>query len=155
MGRERLASSGRDAARAALSGMLGSVAFSLEMWLDLRLVRYRFDDFTLLGRPFSSDARLWCPLGAGLHLLNGAVFGMAYARVRRFLPGPGWLRGVLYAEGLNLLLWPLMLLVDRYHPARRTGVLAPAWSLANYAVNVLRHLAYGAVLGYAYESRGE
>lgn len=141
--------------RGALAGMIGSVAFALVMALDLRLVRYQFNDFTLLGRVFSRDRRVWQPLGAALHLANGAAFGAYYAPVRRLLPGPDWLRGVMYAEGLNLLLWPLMLLVDRYHPARRTGELAPAWSRRNYAVNVLRHLAYGAVLEWVYRPHGD
>lgn len=155
MDSDKLMGLSREAGRAALAGMLGSVAFSLEMCLDLRLVRYSFDDFMLLGRPFSPDARLWRPLGAGLHLLNGAVFGMAYAAIRRFLPGPGWLRGIIFAEVLNLLLWPLMLLVDSYHPASREGTMAPAWSRTNYLVNFLRHLAYGSVLGWVYKPRGE
>lgn len=138
---------------AALAGAAGSVAYAAEMWLDLRLVRYRFDDFTLLGRPLARDPRAWPALGAGIHLLNGAVMGLLFAMIRRYLPGPGWLRGLLFAQLENLLLWPLMPLVDRYHPARRDGVLAPAWSRMSLLVAVLRHAAYGITVGCLYSPR--
>ncbi len=141
---------GQEAARGAAAGLLGSLAYSAEMWLDLRLVRYRFNDFTLLGRPFSSSPRIWLPFGATLHLINGMLVGRLYAGVERLLPGPGWLRGVLFAQAENALLWPLMLLVDRCHPGRRDGTLAPAFTLPSYLVAVLRHLAFGFVLGWVY-----
>ncbi len=141
---------GQEAARGATAGLLGSLAYSAEMWLDLRLVRYRFNDFTLLGRPFSSNPRIWLPVGATIHLINGMLVGRLYAGVERLLPGPGWLRGVLFAQAENLLLWPLMLLVDRCHPGRRDGSLAPAFTLLSFCVAVLRHLAFGFVLGRAF-----
>ncbi len=132
-----------------MAGLLGSPAYSAEMWLDLRLVRYRFNDFTLLGRPFSSNPRVWLPVGATVHLINGMLVGRLYAGVERLLPGPGWLRGVLFAQAENLLLWPLLLLVDRYHPGRQDGELAPGFTLPSYCVAVLRHFAFGFVLGWA------
>lgn len=138
---------------AVLAGVAGSVAYALEMGLDLRFVRYRFNDFALLGRPLSRDPRMWPALGAGVHMLNGVVMGLLFARVRRYLPGPGWLRGLLFAQLENLLLWPLMPLVDRYHPARRDGLLAPAWSRMSLLVAVLRHAAYGIAVGCLYSPR--
>jgi hypothetical protein len=138
---------------AVLSGVAGSVAYALEMGLDLCLLRPGFNDFTLLGRPLSRDPRAWPALGAGVHLLNGAAMGVLYARVRRFLPGPGWLRGLLFAQAENLLLWPLMPLVDRCHPARREGMLAPAWSRTSFVAAVLRHAAYGVSVGVLYSPR--
>lgn len=110
-------------------------------------MRYRFNDFTLLGRPFSTRRRVWLLVGAALHLLNGSAVGVIFASVCQFFPGPGWLRGLLFAQLENLLLWPLMPLVDRYHPGRWEGELAPAWSRRSFAVAVLRHLAYGLILG--------
>ena len=139
-----------DLRRAALAGVLGSCAYVLEMWLDLRLVRYRFNDLLLLGRPFGARRSVWSTAGAGVHLLNGGLMGCVFALVRGVLPGPGWVRGILFAQIENLALWPLMLLVDRYHPARREGELAPGWSRRSYLVAFLRHLAFGAALGVAY-----
>jgi hypothetical protein len=120
------------------------------MWADLRFVRYPFNDFTLLGRPFTSRPRVWPLVGAAVHHVNGALLGAAFASVRPRLPGPGWARGALYAQAENLLLWPLMLVVDRYHPARHEGELAPGWSRRSFLVASLRHLAYGATLGALY-----
>ncbi|MDP9378848.1 MAG: hypothetical protein M3Q29_01625 [Chloroflexota bacterium] len=82
----------------AWAGLTGSVAYALAMWLDLRLVRYRFNDFTLLGRPFSTRRRVWLLVGAALHLLNGSAVGVIFASVCQFFPGPGWLRGLLFAQ---------------------------------------------------------
>ena len=142
-----------DAVAGALAGLAGAVAYAAEMWLDLRLIRYRFDDFALLGRPLSRRRRVWLPLGVALHGLNGALLGALFPFARGFFPGPGWLRGVLYAQMENALLWPLMPLVDRLHPARREGELAPAWSRSGFLVATLRHAAYGLVLGALYRPR--
>lgn len=139
-----------DLGRAAGAGLAGSAAYVLAMWMDLRLVRYRFDDFTLLGRPFSRDRRRWRRIGAALHLLNGSLLALPYAALARFLPGPGWVRGLIYGQLENLALWPVMLAVDRYHPARKEGELDRAWSGRAFLVAVLRHAAYGLVLGLLY-----
>lgn len=145
-----LALNSQDLRRAAGAGLLASVAYAAEMWADLRLVRYRFNDFTLLGRPFSANKKIWPFAGAAIHLFNGALAGIAFALVRRRLPGSGPVRGAVFFQFENLLLWPLMLLVDRYHPARREGELAAAWSRRSYFVAALRHLAFGLALGWLY-----
>ena len=141
--------------RAAAAGLAGSVAYALAMWLDLRVVRYRFDDFTLLGRPFSVDERRWRRIGAALHLVNGSLLALPYAALGRTLPGPGWARGLLYGQLENLALWPLMLVVDRYHPARREGALDRAWSGRAFLVAAWRHVAYGLALGLLYRPKPE
>jgi hypothetical protein len=143
----------RDALAAAGAGLGGSAAYALEMWLDLRLVRYRFNDFTLLGRPFSSNRRVWPALGAALHAVNGALVGVMFALVRGSFPGPGWARGLLFALAENAALWSLMPLIDRYHPGRREGELAPAGSRKSFLVALLRHVAYGLTLGWLYRPR--
>lgn len=139
--------------KAGAAGVLAAGAYAAEMWLDLRLLRYRFNDFTLLGRPFTSSRKHWMLLGALIHACNGFLFGAAYAFVHPRLRGPGWARGALAAQVENLVLWPFMLLVDRYHPGRRDGELAPAWSSPSFLVAVLRHLAFGLALGLLYRPK--
>ena len=139
-----------DRSMAARAGAIASVAYAMAMWADLRILRYPFNDFTLLGRPFSRKRALWLPMGAAIHGLNGTVIGLVYALVYPLLRGPGWLRGLIFAQAENLTLWPLMLVVDRFHPARREGQLAAAWSRTGFLVGTLRHAAYGVVLGALY-----
>ena len=63
------------------------------------------------------------------------------------LPGPYWLRGVAMAQAENLTLWPLVLLIDRSHPAVKSGDLAHMSRPIYFGQAVWRHLALGAVLG--------
>jgi hypothetical protein len=80
----------------------------------------------------------------GLHLANGAVFGVAFERAG----GWGPVRGVLAAQLENLVLWPGMAIVDRVHPDRRNGTWPPL--LLNgrvFAYEVAVHALFGAVLG--------
>ncbi len=135
---------------AARAGALASVAYAVEMWIDLRILPSNFNDFTLLGRPFSSVRARWLPVGALIHGINGTVLGLAFGWVYPLLWGPGWLRGVLFAQVENLTLWPLMLAVDRFHPARREGQLGAGWSRTSFVAGALRHAVYGFVLGALY-----
>ncbi len=139
-----------DRAKATRTGAIASAAYAAEMLADLRVLRYDFNDFTLLGRPFSRNRTLWLPIGAAIHMFNGTVLGLVYGWVHHFLRGPGWFRGLCYAQAENLVLWPLMLLVDRFHPARREGQLAAGWSKTAFVGGVLRHAAYGVTLGALY-----
>lgn len=135
---------------AAGAGVVGAVAYAVEMELDQRILDYPFDDLVLLARPVVSRRELVRPLGLAIHLANGALAGVVYARVCRLLPGPGWLRGLLFGQIENTLLWPLMLAVDRYHPARKDGSLPPAWSRRNFVAAIARHAAFGLTLGLLY-----
>ncbi len=136
--------------RAACAGALASVAYAVAMWIDLRILPSNFNDFTLLGRPFSSVRARWLPIGALIHGINGTIFGVVFGRLYSLLWGPGWLRGLVFAQVENLALWPLMLAVDRFHPARREGQLGPGWSRTGFVAGALRHAAYGFVLGALY-----
>jgi len=94
----------------------------------------------------------WRIVGLGMHTFNSAALAVVYAGfARNRLPGPPLLRGFLLGQIENAVLWPLVpLIIDRYHPAIRSGDL-PAFGTPTYAVqSLLRHVAYGAALGAAY-----
>lgn len=131
--------------RGALSGALAAAVWALTQPLDKVVFASRFDDVELLGKAAWRDDG-WYPLGLGMHMANGAVFGAAYANVAPSVPLPAALRGPALALAENLATWPLVQLTDRLHPARdelprltgnRNAFLQATW----------RHLLFGFVLG--------
>jgi hypothetical protein len=83
-----------------------------------------------------------------LHLLAGATFGLIFeAVVAPRLPGPYWLRGILMAQFENATLWPVLMVLDRIHPAVRSGELTPMNRPIYFGQAVWRHLALGVVMG--------
>jgi hypothetical protein len=86
----------------------------------------------------------WREIGLGMHLANGAMFGLAFDRLG--LRGAG--RGAFAAEAENALLWPLAGLVDRIHPDVRSGAWPPlARSRSEFAQEVLGHAVFGSIMG--------
>jgi hypothetical protein len=128
----------------ALAGVAAAAAWGAAEPAARRLFGICYSDVRLLGAAVTSGPN-WKAAGWGLHLLNGAVFGAAFTR----LGGHGVLRGVAAAQVENLVLWvPGMVLVDRFHPDRRSGRWRPI--LRNrrvFAYEVTLHALFGAVLG--------
>lgn len=92
--------------------------------------------------------RAWRPIGFAVHAVNGAVFGLAYDRLRQSVPaGPQRLAiGMAVAE--HVALYPLNALVDRYHPARGEPGLPPLLTSPRaFAQATWRHVFFGALLG--------
>jgi len=134
----------------AVAGVVAGVVYLAEMAVDLKVARHNTDDLYLLGRTVTSDQRHVRWYGLGFHLVNSAIFGMAYARIAHDrLPGPPWLRGVAVANVENVLLYPLAAFEQR-HPGIRTGELASYRNKTAFLQNVGRHIAFGAVLGVMY-----
>ena len=134
--------------RASMAGVAGALAYLAEQQLDRRVANPRSDDLVLLGGMVTSRPAAWRPLGLVMHLLAGATFGIVFeAVVAPLLRGPYWLRGVVMGQVENLALWPLILIIERVHPAIRNGSLAPMNRPVYFAQAVLRHVALGAVLG--------
>ncbi|MBA2447213.1 MAG: hypothetical protein H0V51_04220 [Chloroflexi bacterium] len=135
-------------ARAAAAGVASALAYLAEQELDRRLMNPRSDDLLLLGGLVTSNPRLWRPLGLAMHLSAGAIFGMAYVQMAaHLLPGPPWWRGVAAAQIENALLFGLVPILNRFHPAVRRGALAPLTRPVYFVQQILRHLALGIVVG--------
>ena len=132
----------------ATAGVAGALAYLLAQEIDRRVANPRSDDLVLLGGMVTGRAAVWRPLGLVMHLLAGASFGLIFDRVvAPHLSGPSWLRGILMAQLENALLWPIVMLMDRVHPAVRSGDLAPMNRPVYFGQAVWRHLALGAVMG--------
>lgn len=130
-----------------VAGAAGALAYLGEMEADRAFSGESPDDLRLLGllvgcRPNRTDA-----VGAVIHVANGMALGVLYAKVaRQRLPGPGWLRGVLYANTENVALYPLLLIAPPWDGALADQLrVYRTWSA--FAWSVPRHIAYGAVLG--------
>jgi hypothetical protein len=101
----------------ALAGGIAAAVWAAQQPLDKRAVRSGYDDVELLGKAVSQGDG-WPLAGIALHVANGAAFGATYAQLRRFLPGPPLAQGTGVAIAEHFALWPLVGLVDRYHPRR-------------------------------------
>jgi hypothetical protein len=134
------------ALRGAVCGAVAAGVWAGEQPLDKALLGSGFDDLELLGRLATRSDGGWLAPGLVLHLQNGAVFGALYALVAPSLPVAPALRGPLAAMTEHLASWPLVLVVDRFHPARRE--LPRLWGNRRaFAQATVRHLLFGVVLG--------
>jgi hypothetical protein len=132
-------------ARGALAGAVAAGVWAAQSPLDQRVFGVPYLDQELLGKAVTRG-RAWHPVGVALHVLNGALFGAAYANVAPRLPLPAWARGPAAGLAEHAATWPLTLVVDQHHPAR--GELPRlAGSGRAFAQATWRHLVFGVVLG--------
>jgi hypothetical protein len=131
--------------RGALAGALAASVWAAQMPLDKRAFGADLDDVEILGRALTAS-RAWPVVGWALHVQNGALFGAAYANLAPRTPLPSWARGPAAALAENFATWPLMAVVDRLHPARksRPALLSSPRALAQ---STWRHLLFGVLLG--------
>ncbi len=144
---------GVDSGAAVRAGVISVVAYTAVMEVDRRITGSRINDLILLGRPaVPNRPDLARPVGAVLHLANGAVIGLAYATLAHDrLPGPTWLRGVAALMIENLGLYPVMSVARTVHPAMRDGQLDDYWTWPAFVESLPPHLVYGAMIGPLYE----
>ena len=132
--------------RGALAGAAAAAVWALQQPLDRRVFGVAYDDTELLGRWVVPAGAAWQPAGVALHLVNGAVFGAAYANVAPSLPVPPGLRGPLAGLAEHLATWPGTAVLDRVHPARSD--FPQLWgSNRAFAQATWRHVLFGFVLG--------
>lgn len=131
--------------RGAVCGAAAAAVWAVEQPLDKLLLSSGYDDVELLGRAVVRGDG-WYPAGLAIHLTAGAAFGAAYANLAPVLPIPSVLRGPAVALTEHLAGWPLTLLTDRVHPARKQ-LPSLANNRAAFAQATIRHLLFGLVLG--------
>ena len=87
--------------RAALAGLIATIAYSLAMEGDILLVGNRFSDVRFIEGLLAGEkqSRPLFFLSWAIHILNGVALGELYGAVlKRYLPGPNWLKGVIFGE---------------------------------------------------------
>ena len=125
----------------AKAGATAALVWAAVEPFDRRVLRHDYSDVAVLGKALTRS-RAWPLAGLALHATNGAVFGVAYERVR-----PRGTSALAMALAEHSVLFPLGAIVDRRHPARGTKGLAPLWSKRAFAQATFRHLLFGALLG--------
>jgi hypothetical protein len=127
--------------RGALAGIAAAGVWAAQQPLDKRVFGSDYDDVRLLGKLVMRGPAVY-PVGLGMHLGNGALFGAVYANLAPALGGPPALRGPLAGLAEHLATWPTVLAIPRL---RETGgVWRPGRA---FAQATWRHLLFGAVLG--------
>jgi hypothetical protein len=130
--------------RGGVAGAVATVVMTLEEPLDQRLFDSKYDDVEILGKLVTRGDN-WRPIGLALHVQNGAFLGAAYAQLKPSLPGSALLRGLLAGLVEHVATWPLSVLFDRYHPARKE--LPKFGNRRGFAQATIRHAVFGIVLG--------
>ncbi len=131
--------------RGGVAGAVAAVVMTLEQPLDKRLFDSEYDDVEILGKLVTRGDG-WRPIGFALHVQNGAILGAVYARLKPSLPRPALLRGLLAALIEHVATWPMTVLVDRHHPARKELPKLTANRRA-FGQATIRHAVFGIVLG--------
>jgi hypothetical protein len=122
------------------------------MVLDMRLVPNSYDDFVLWGGFVSRQAGRPRLIGAALpYLLSFTVASVFNAFTPAMPRLPGWLRGLLFIQVENAVLYPGVPLLQKIHPEVRSGRLPSLLTWQYFWVEIARHAAFGAVLGIVTE----
>jgi hypothetical protein len=131
--------------KGALAGGLAALVWAAQQPIDKLVFRSRYDDVELLGRSIRPGPG-WYRVGLALHVQNGALFGAVYANIAPGLPIPPRLRGPAAGLAEHFVLWPLVGLTDRFHPARGQ-IPTLSGSRRAFAQATWRHLMFGYLLG--------
>ena len=123
--------------RAIIGGFAGTVVFTLMMkFLAPEVIGHPMDIAAVLGK-FTG---LGTPAGADMHFLLGSLgFAIGFVIVGPYLPGPGWLRGVIFLAAI----WFLAGLIAM--PVLGVGFFFGGTKEAIAAL--VGHVALGAILG--------
>ena len=123
--------------RAIVGGLAGTIVFTLMMkFLAPAMIGHPMDIAEVLGR-FTG---LGTPTGAVMHFLLGTIgFALGFVIVGPYLPGPGWLRGVIFMAAV----WFLAGLIAM--PVLGVGLFFGGPKEAMAAL--IGHVVFGAILG--------
>ena len=122
----------RSLIRPAVAGATAAAVWAAAEVPLSRALDTGFTDVGLLARCSGLGGRLGTAAGIGIHLANGAAFGVAFAA----LGGRGARAGFAAAEIEGTVLWPMLRLLDPEHFTKRV-----------FAQEVITHGLFGVVLG--------
>jgi hypothetical protein len=132
--------------RSAAAGAVAAGVWALQEPLDQLVFGHDYSDVAMLGKLVTRGPGWW-GAGLGVHMANGALFGLAYGEARRRLRVDPHRLALGMALGEHLVLFSLGGLVDRYHPARGEPGLARLLSSRAFVQATWRHTLFGWTLG--------
>ena len=134
--------------RASAAGATAATIWALQEPFDQQLLRCDYSDVALLGKAVTRGPG-WRSAGLSMHVLNGALFGLAFHEARRILAVDSRKLALGMALAEHVSLFPLCYFVDRYHPARGEPGIPPLLTNQRaFAQATWRHALFGAVLGW-------
>ncbi|HCI78603.1 MAG TPA: hypothetical protein DHW02_02815 [Ktedonobacter sp.] len=142
--------------KAAVDGLAATVAYSVAMEGDMILAKNAFSDVRFIEGMIAGtkSTPVTRTLAWVLHMLNGVALAEVYAATfKRWLPGPDWLKGSLFAELFVVGVWGLTPLADKYHPLIKDGQLPKLFTWKSFFQNLIRHFVFGLVLGLLYRGK--
>lgn len=122
-------------------------AYLAEMAVDMKLLDYPLNDVRMFGELFGRR-RSWPLVGGAMHYSFSIFLTYLYAAYARDrLPGPGWLRGLIFINIENGVLYPFAGLLDRFNPTIHNGAMPGVFTKTGFVNQLLRHAAFGLTLG--------
>jgi hypothetical protein len=126
---------------------MAAVVWALQEHLDQRVFRCDYSDVAVLGKAVT-PGQWWWGAGFVIHVMNGVLFGLAYHEVRARAQVEPRRLALAMALAEHIALYPLCLLVDRYHPRRGTRGIPPLLTNGRaFAQATWRHGLFGVLLG--------
>jgi hypothetical protein len=126
--------------------MVAAAVWAAQEPFDRRAFRCDYSDVAVLGKAVTRGGG-WRRAGLAMHLVNGALFGLAYHEVRRRARVPDRRLAPALALGEHLALYPLCFFVDRFHPRRGERGIPPLLTNGRaFAQATWRHALFGLVL---------
>jgi hypothetical protein len=142
--------------QAAAAGLIATAVYSVAMEYDKYLIGNYFNDVRFIEGIVEGkrQTRQGKAVAWGIHMLNGVVLAELYAAVvKRWLPGPNWLRGALFGELFITGAWTMTPVADKYHPLIKSGEQPRLANWRSFGQNLLRHFIFGLVLGLLYQDK--
>jgi hypothetical protein len=135
-------------------GGIAGTAYLAEMALDRRVVSNRYDDLILWGGFLTRQPVRQRLIGAGIHYSLSVALVAAYSTISPLLPKwPGWVRGLLFVQVENALLYPGVPVLDAIHPEVRSGRMPSLLTWRYFWVEIARHIAFGVTMGALLDDR--
>lgn len=139
-----------EAERGALAGIIGAVVMLFAMAFDIAITGRKTNELRLLAGMVPGGRKAWPIVGTAMHLVNGGALGALFGRTHHGLPGSIWLRGIVFGLVENMVLWPVVIVLDHINPAVKRGDVEPFNRPVPFLQELFRHAVYGAALGAAY-----
>ncbi|MBF6613421.1 MAG: hypothetical protein IVW55_09875 [Chloroflexi bacterium] len=141
-----------DMERALFAGAVAATAFLATTWVDSQVSSHPYNDLKLVGQFFTTRSPAWIIQGVAGHYTFALLVSLLYARWGyNLLPGPGWLKGLIFLQIENSLIYPGAVIFDKVHAGVRSGQLPPLLSRKSFWGQLLRHVAFGLALGALYK----